>query len=97
MFSKLIYTRTNFWASLAADQMESLLHILEQGFELENYDITNAVRLWHNCKDRHPNQKSHHNYREHGLKKPCHRFIKWLNHFQRGRNRTFLWFWYGVT
>ena len=44
--------------------MESLLHILEQGPELKNYDITNAVRLWHNYKDKCPNQKPHHNYRE---------------------------------
>ena len=37
MFSKLKYTKTNFHASLKADQMESLLHILQQGPELENY------------------------------------------------------------
>ena len=37
MFSKLKYTKTNFHASLKADQMESLLCILQQGPELENY------------------------------------------------------------
>ena len=64
MFSKLKYTKTDFQASLTADRMEGLLRILEQCPELENYDITNTVRLWHNCKGRHPNQKPHHNYRE---------------------------------
>ena len=49
--------------------MESLLCILEQGRELENYDITNAVRLCYNCKERHPNQKPHCNYRERALSK----------------------------
>ena len=72
MFSKLKYTETNFRASLTEDRMDSLLHILEQGPELKNYDITNTARLQHNCEDRRPNQKPHCYYRERALSKKIH-------------------------
>ena len=44
--------------------MESSLRILEQGPKLENYNITNAVKLWHSCKNRRSNQKPHRTYRK---------------------------------
>ena len=69
MLSKLKHIKTGFRASLTTDRIESLLCIIEQCAELENYGITNAVRLWHNCKDRHPNQKPHRNYRQRVLSK----------------------------
>ena len=77
MFSILKYTKTNFQASLNADRMESLLHILEQGPTPENYDIANAASYCIIAKIE-VQIKNHTAItdKEHHLKKPCRRFIK---------------------
>ena len=62
MFSKLKRIKTIFRVSLSSTRVENLLHIVEDGPPLVEYNIMPAVEAWAAEKYRRPNQQSRKTY-----------------------------------